>query len=69
MAGRKRASSADQAHTPKRPKADRDAAEAVGGNKPSGQTPRSRRKCRTSVSARGSQKKQKVEKNGVCAQY
>ena len=69
MAGRKRASSADQAHTPKRSKADHDAAKAVHENKASGQTPRSRRKRDTSVSARGSQKKQKVEKHGVCAQY
>ena len=69
MAGRKRASSADQAHTAKRPKADHDAAEAVDGKRVSGQTPRSRRKRDTSVSGRSSRKKQKVDKHGVCAKY
>ena len=67
MAGRKRASSAGQAHTAKRSKPDDESTEAADGKKLLSQTPRSRSKRDTSVSARGSRKKQKVDKRGVCA--
>ncbi|KAL8821966.1 MAG: hypothetical protein Q9191_007208, partial [Dirinaria sp. TL-2023a] len=62
MAGRKRANSADQARTLKRPKADHEATK-VNGNKASRQTPRNRRNRDTSVSAQVSQKKPKVDKH------